>query len=621
LQQTAAPSQQGKAGPTEPKRTAERRSMTGALLKEVSEMKDRLMQVAKATRAVAKEVALSRTSNHRLSSGQASADLANFYSAEKKTAAKKTDDSDSSALNDLLDFFDQEPGGKANGKGTQLAALRAKVVGKDTKSKAGVHGDAIIKTDASSTPQIVAERTAKEKAFLAQKAASAKKAAAAHRLSSDAANKDITKYWGDFQAKTKAKAKVQDIRHHGMTSEAANKDLDSFLSKMVAKARVAHRATEAAANARRAKTNSGKEAVPVKHLTDKQARQQFEDWWGKDMATPNVHAAKGKGDKKGATKGDTTSEKDKSKGKGLATFSAATSAKELESFWDEEFPTPKKALTRPFEYEHHQQQHSDDKARSSEDGQRREERNEREAGRERRGDGEYDAASTVNSLGLPKGREEAVRISHSHRTSSEASRGDLSNYFGKMVRRDNIAAAKQRLKQHPNRPMPAGPAQALASAQPQYSQYAGYVQPQYLPYAQGVPAQAAPYANGPPQAYAQPVQGGWQQQPQFATAQQEPQVVPAPWPRTSLLDPMQAAFGAAYDGFLAAVDAEAKAGQGQMMGGMPAPPAQFAPAAPPVGTALGEMSAPLSQGPSGVGAASSWAWGEHAASPAPFKAS
>lgn len=54
-----------------------------------------------------------------------------------------------------------------------------------------------------------------------------------------------------------------------------------------------------------------------------------------------------------------------------------------------------------------------------------------------------------------------------------------------------------------------------------------------------------------------------------------------------------------WNSFLAAVDAEAKAGQGQMMGGMPAPPAQFAPAAPPVGTALGEMSAPLSQGPSG----------------------
>jgi hypothetical protein len=47
--------------------------MTGALLKDVTEMKDRLMEVAKATRAVATEVALSRTSDHRLSSGQASA--------------------------------------------------------------------------------------------------------------------------------------------------------------------------------------------------------------------------------------------------------------------------------------------------------------------------------------------------------------------------------------------------------------------------------------------------------------------------------------------------------------------------------------------------------------------
>jgi hypothetical protein len=55
-----------------------------------------------------------------------------------------------------------------------------------------------------------------------------------------------------------------------------------------------------------------------------------------------------------------------------------------------------------------------------------------------------------------------------------------------------------------------------------------------------------------------------------------------------------------YDRFLAAVDAEAKAGQGQMMGGMQqARPEQLVPSAPPVGTALGEMSVAQARGPSG----------------------
>jgi hypothetical protein len=54
-----------------------------------------------------------------------------------------------------------------------------------------------------------------------------------------------------------------------------------------------------------------------------------------------------------------------------------------------------------------------------------------------------------------------------------------------------------------------------------------------------------------------------------------------------------------YSSFLAAVDAEAKAGQGQLMGGMPAPSVPQRPATLPVGTALGEMSAPIQRAPSG----------------------
>jgi len=243
-QQQRPATQADKVGPHEPKRIATRRSMTGALIQEVSEMKHRLMQVAKATRAVAKEVALSRTSNHHLSSGQAAADLANFYSTEKKqTADKKSGDaeSDSSALADLLNFFNSEPGGAAAGKGSRLAALRAKVLGRSgSKAKPAGRKGTSPQQDAGAAPQIVAGRTSAEKRLEADKAAAAKRAAAAHRLSSAAAARDIAGYWGKFEAKAKS-LKGKKHAGGGMTAEAAQHDMDEFLSEMVAKARVAHR--------------------------------------------------------------------------------------------------------------------------------------------------------------------------------------------------------------------------------------------------------------------------------------------------------------------------------------------------------------------------------------------
>jgi hypothetical protein len=54
-----------------------------------------------------------------------------------------------------------------------------------------------------------------------------------------------------------------------------------------------------------------------------------------------------------------------------------------------------------------------------------------------------------------------------------------------------------------------------------------------------------------------------------------------------------------YFSFLAAVDAEAKAGQGQNIGGMAAPSVLQRPADLPVPTALGEMSAPIERETSG----------------------
>ena len=400
----------------------------------------------------------------------------------------------------------------------------------------------------------------------AAKAAAAKMAAAAHRVSGDDAKKDIENYWSKLEATTKAKTQSA----HGMTSDAANKDLNSFLSKMVAKARIAHRATEAAASARRAKTMGAKEAVPAKHLSDKEARKEFDDWWGKDMAA-HTKASSGAGASDGKGASDKQASRDDAKAqksKGLAVFSAETAAKELEDFWNEEFPTPKKA--------HRSQEHGAERWKEEEqrygdkqgatarsEGREREEESAHRSGMEgrRQEQGSREEADesedSVRSLGLPRGREEAVRISHAHRTTSEMSRGDLDNYFGKMLRKDNIAAAKQRLQEHPVAPaVSARPPQGLMQEQPEYPMRNAYAQPQLAANGQSVPVQGVvayapqgdlPYAYGqPPQAAAGNVQEGWQQVGQGASG--GGQLPPAQWPHTSLLDPMQAAFGAAYDG-------------------------------------------------------------------------
>ena len=547
-QEQAQPKESGKGGPVEPKRVAQRRSMTGALLKQVLEMKHRLMEVAKATRAVATEVALSRTNNHHLSSGQAAADLANFFQDKQAKVAHKSGESDSSAIQDLISFFDHEPGGKAAGKGTKLSSLREKVSAgsKGTKGAKKEHAEADNHADATSSPQIVADLTRQQKEQMAQKARAAKKAAAAHRLSSDAATKDIQDYWGTFQAKTQAAATERG--HRGMTAQAANKDLDLFLSQMVAKARVALRATEAAEKARRAKTHGGKEAVPVKHLSDKQAREEFAHWWDKDMVSSSKYASStsppadehSKGVKKPSAPAAQSGAKAR-RSKGLAVFSAEAAAKELESFWNDEFPTPHASVHEHGEQrdEHTEQDRREGKRRRGQRGRRNEWREEGER-REKGADSQY------SDLGVPHGRDEAVRISHAHRTTSDASRGDMDDYFGKMLRKDNIAAAKQRLKEHVAQPAVQSPAHVAPVPPAQYA-YAGYPAPQYPApqYATNQQLGAVPVMRPLPQGDMQQPQGEWQQMAAQPGAAQLPA---AQWPQTSLLNPMQAAFGAAYDG-------------------------------------------------------------------------
>jgi len=98
----------------------------------------------------------------------------------------------------------------------------------------------------------------------------------------------------------------------------------------------------------------------------------------------------------------------------------------LQNFWDEVFPTPKRSGR-----EHRGR---DDDRHDGADARRDEARAGKEVegksgvGRARREEEERE--DDVRSLGLPSGREEAVKISRAHRTSSAASRHNLDDYFG-----------------------------------------------------------------------------------------------------------------------------------------------------------------------------------------------
>ena len=121
-----------------------------------------------------------------------------------------------------------------------------------------------------------------------------------------------------------------------------------------------------------------------------------------------------------------------------------------------------------------------------------------------------------------------------------------------MIRRDNIAAAKQRLKEQPAKPEPASSPPSAAAAPGLPPQPPAALAPTsgfgYPPQYYGAPPQGHQYPfNG--QGMAQQGTGLQAYPPQMQEGQAGAYMAPAPWPRTSLLDPMQAAFGAAYDGY------------------------------------------------------------------------
>lgn len=391
-------------GPEEPKQVKRRRGMTRALFKDVEAMKSRLLEVAKATRAVAKEVSLVRPNNGHLSSEQAAADLAKFYSQWHAAGATPPHrrESDAHALADLLSFFDSEPGG---GRG-----------------------------NASFSRQIVAGRTAEEKTKLARKAADARQAAIAHRLSSGAASSDMQAYWGALEAEVAQSSAAKSVatRHKGMTARAASRDLNSYLAKMVAKARVAHRAAVAAVDARRAMTHSDAEAVSSRKLTDAQARQALAGWWHKSMGARPAPAGSD-GVKHARPEGIPSGGGHRGKDEGLAVFSADRAEKQLENMLDDVFPTPAA----------HLRGRGGAGPKRAHDGAARGHSSPREPDALSEDEARDD---TARRLGLPEGGAQAVRVSHRNRHGSAASRADMVRFFDARMRRDNIAVARQRLQ-------------------------------------------------------------------------------------------------------------------------------------------------------------------------------
>ena len=96
-----------------------------------------------------------------------------------------------------------------------------------------------------------------------------------------------------------------------------------------------------------------------------------------------------------------------------------------QNFWDEVFPTPKRSAR-----EHRLEDDGEDGSHAGERQGEEEADGERRASSQQRKEAGEDRQDDVRSLGLPQGREEAVRISREHRTTSQASRQNLDDYFG-----------------------------------------------------------------------------------------------------------------------------------------------------------------------------------------------
>ena len=229
----------GETGPVQ--HVDARREMTGALLREVSQMKEQLKDIAKMTGDMAAEVASSRSSHrssHRLSARQAASDLANFYAGDRVAVAKEN------AVEDRLSSNDAKKDLAKDGK-----------VGKEEwEAKEGEH------------------------------IAVAKENAVEHRLSSGNSQKDLATYWdGQKDGKVAAKKEEREAKKaaiaHRLSSSAASKDLKKYWRAF----------KHAVAKAKGSKTL----------LSDKQARFEFDSWWDKNLpSAKSARADTGQGDGK-----------------------------------------------------------------------------------------------------------------------------------------------------------------------------------------------------------------------------------------------------------------------------------------------------------------------------------
>ncbi|KAJ1489477.1 hypothetical protein T484DRAFT_1779818 [Baffinella frigidus] len=126
-------------GPSEPVAVARDRGISGKVLTEVEELKDKLKEVLTVTAGMAHDTHAMRKNNKDLSSQEASADLNNFYDKVAATArpraakdeAKPNARTASWGIKDLMDWFDGE-GAKVKGS---PAAQHASLAAKKTKAE------------------------------------------------------------------------------------------------------------------------------------------------------------------------------------------------------------------------------------------------------------------------------------------------------------------------------------------------------------------------------------------------------------------------------------------------------------------------------------------------------
>jgi hypothetical protein len=281
-------------GPTEPTAVVRRRSMSGAVLREVEALKDKLREVLRVTRGVAHDQHAMRKHNKQMSSQEAANDLTYYFdkqaAAPRPRAAKDTQKlkSRTSAwgIQDLMSWFDGSSASAKPSPSVQKASLAAKATRGERSMSA---------TRAKQDLEGYWVRQSAKPTHLAVKSGRARKFTAAE------AHDDIRGYWDEQTAR--GGASPSEHKHSAprsglvrYSSTDARKDLAGYLKEQVVAARKDDRKTLALAAAARRMKRDAPEAVASQKMTSKEAAEDIKSFWDHHPAEAvHVSAAAVKG--------------------------------------------------------------------------------------------------------------------------------------------------------------------------------------------------------------------------------------------------------------------------------------------------------------------------------------